>query len=112
MSWIQVLMFSATLHSQEVKDAAAKICQQPIVVDLKVCLGLLTSLLNQTKAQTMGVCLVVCAELCRAVLRCAVLCCAAYVYDYADQFCMPSSSLVQLHSFCMSCTESWCQDCE
>lgn len=29
-------MFSATLHSQEVKDAAAKICQQPIVVDLKV----------------------------------------------------------------------------
>ena len=33
---MQVLMFSATLHSQEVKDVAAKICQQPIVVDLKV----------------------------------------------------------------------------
>ena len=33
---LQVLMFSATLHSQDVKDVAAKICQQPIVVDLKV----------------------------------------------------------------------------
>lgn len=33
---MQVLMFSATLHSQEVKDVAAKVCQQPIVVDLKV----------------------------------------------------------------------------
>lgn len=33
---MQVLMFSATLHSQEVKDVAGKICQQPIVVDLKV----------------------------------------------------------------------------
>ena len=33
---MQVLMFSATLHSQEVKDVASKICQQPIVVDLKV----------------------------------------------------------------------------
>lgn len=31
-------MFSATLHSDEVKDVAAKICQKPIVVDLKVCL--------------------------------------------------------------------------
>lgn len=29
-------MFLATLHSQEVKDVASKICQQPIVVDLKV----------------------------------------------------------------------------
>ncbi len=29
-------MFSATLHSDEVKDVAAKICQKPIVVDLKV----------------------------------------------------------------------------
>ena len=29
-------MFSATLHSDEVKDVAAKICQNPIVVDLKV----------------------------------------------------------------------------
>ena len=42
-------MFSATLHSQEVKDVAAKICQQPIVVDLKVwhmhkyCPGLIIS---------------------------------------------------------------------
>lgn len=33
---MQVLMFSATLHSQEVKDVVSKICQQPIVVDLKV----------------------------------------------------------------------------
>jgi len=33
---LQVLMFSATLHSDEVKDVAAKICQKPIVVDLKV----------------------------------------------------------------------------
>ncbi|KAL3160771.1 hypothetical protein ABBQ38_009184 [Trebouxia sp. C0009 RCD-2024] len=32
---LQVLMFLATLHSQEVKDVASKICQQPIVVDLK-----------------------------------------------------------------------------
>ncbi|KAL0042243.1 hypothetical protein WJX77_007018 [Trebouxia sp. C0004] len=32
---LQVLMFSATLHSDEVKDVAAKICQKPIVVDLK-----------------------------------------------------------------------------
>lgn len=30
-------MFSATLHSEEVKDVAGKICQKPIVVDLKVC---------------------------------------------------------------------------
>lgn len=42
---MQVLMFSATLHSQEVKDVAAKICQQPIVVDLKVCLAKATIML-------------------------------------------------------------------
>lgn len=31
----QVLMFSATLHSPEVKRLAAAICQQPMLVDLK-----------------------------------------------------------------------------
>ena len=31
----QVLMFSATLHSPEVKRLAAAICQQPLLVDLK-----------------------------------------------------------------------------
>lgn len=34
-SIIQVLMFSATLHSPEVKRLAAAICQQPMLVDLK-----------------------------------------------------------------------------
>jgi superfamily II DNA/RNA helicase len=33
---VQVLMFSATLHSPEVKRLAAAICQQPMLVDLKV----------------------------------------------------------------------------
>lgn len=28
-------MFSATLHSEEVKELARKICQNPILVDLK-----------------------------------------------------------------------------
>eukprot|EP00878_Enallax_costatus_P008760 GHUV01009156.1.p1 GENE.GHUV01009156.1~~GHUV01009156.1.p1 ORF type:complete len:518 (+),score=137.30 GHUV01009156.1:119-1672(+) len=32
---LQVLMFSATLHSAEVKQLAASICQQPMLVDLK-----------------------------------------------------------------------------
>eukprot|EP00879_Flechtneria_rotunda_P016993 GHRR01017789.1.p1 GENE.GHRR01017789.1~~GHRR01017789.1.p1 ORF type:complete len:516 (+),score=173.42 GHRR01017789.1:811-2358(+) len=32
---LQVLMFSATLHSPEVKRLAAAICQQPMLVDLK-----------------------------------------------------------------------------
>ncbi|EFJ48542.1 hypothetical protein VOLCADRAFT_90875 [Volvox carteri f. nagariensis] len=32
---LQVLLFSATLHSTEVKDMAAKICVNPILVDLK-----------------------------------------------------------------------------
>lgn len=32
---LQVLMFSATLHSPEVKRLAAAICQQPLLVDLK-----------------------------------------------------------------------------
>ena len=31
----QVLMFSATLHSPEVRGLAEKICQNPVVVDLK-----------------------------------------------------------------------------
>lgn len=30
-------MFSATLHSDEVKDIAKRICHQPILIDLKVC---------------------------------------------------------------------------
>ena len=29
-------MFSATLHSDEVKDIAKRICHQPILIDLKV----------------------------------------------------------------------------
>ena len=29
-------MFSATLHSDEVKDIASRICQDPSLVDLKV----------------------------------------------------------------------------
>jgi len=33
---IQVLMFSATLHSEEVTAAADRLCQNPILVDLKV----------------------------------------------------------------------------
>ena len=33
---LQVLLFSATLQSPEVKDLAAKICTNPILVDLKV----------------------------------------------------------------------------
>ncbi|BDA42848.1 ATP-dependent RNA helicase DDX1 [Coccomyxa sp. Obi] len=32
---LQVLMFSATLHSDEVKDIASRICQDPSLVDLK-----------------------------------------------------------------------------
>jgi superfamily II DNA/RNA helicase len=32
---LQVLMFSATLHSLEVKRLAAAICHQPMLVDLK-----------------------------------------------------------------------------
>lgn len=31
------MMFSATLHSEEVQDIARRICHQPILVDLKVC---------------------------------------------------------------------------
>ena len=33
---LQVLMFSATLHSEEVKSMAEKLCQNPMLVDLKV----------------------------------------------------------------------------
>jgi hypothetical protein len=33
---LQVMMFSATLHSDEVKQMAARICQNPILVDMKV----------------------------------------------------------------------------
>ena len=33
---VQVMMFSATLHSEDVKSIAARICHQPILVDLKV----------------------------------------------------------------------------
>ena len=33
---LQVMMFSATLHSQEVKDIAQRVCHQPILIDLKV----------------------------------------------------------------------------
>ena len=33
---LQVLLFSATLHSQEVKSLASTICNNPILVDLKV----------------------------------------------------------------------------
>ena len=29
-------MFSATLHSDEVKDIAKRICHQPVLIDLKV----------------------------------------------------------------------------
>jgi hypothetical protein len=32
---MQVLLFSATLHSPEVRALAAKICQNPIIIDLK-----------------------------------------------------------------------------
>ena len=32
---LQVLMFSATLHSDDVKKLASQICQNPIVIDLK-----------------------------------------------------------------------------
>lgn len=32
---LQVLLFSATLHSEEVKRLAREICQQPVLVDLK-----------------------------------------------------------------------------
>jgi superfamily II DNA/RNA helicase len=32
---LQVLLFSATLHSPEVRALAAAICQNPIFVDLK-----------------------------------------------------------------------------
>ena len=34
---LQVMMFSATLHSDEVKEIAKRICHQPILIDLKVC---------------------------------------------------------------------------
>jgi superfamily II DNA/RNA helicase len=33
---VQVLLFSATLHSAEVKSLSQTICQNPILVDLKV----------------------------------------------------------------------------
>lgn len=33
---VQVLMFSATLHSAEVRQTADRICQNPTFVDLKV----------------------------------------------------------------------------
>jgi len=33
---LQVLMFSATLHSPEIKELADKICKYPTWVDLKV----------------------------------------------------------------------------
>ena len=33
---VQVMMFSATLHSQDVKDIAQRVCHQPILIDLKV----------------------------------------------------------------------------
>lgn len=36
----QVLMFSATLHSDEVKDIASRICQGATLVDLKARLHL------------------------------------------------------------------------
>lgn len=36
----QVLLFSATLHSDDVKKIAAKICRNPTLVDLKVSLFL------------------------------------------------------------------------
>lgn len=32
---LQVLLFSATLHSPEVRALAGRICQNPIVIDLK-----------------------------------------------------------------------------
>ena len=32
----QVLMFSATLHSDDVKQFAARVCRHPTLVDLKV----------------------------------------------------------------------------
>jgi superfamily II DNA/RNA helicase len=35
LSCLQVLLFSATLHSPEVRALAAKICQNPIIIDLK-----------------------------------------------------------------------------
>eukprot|EP00803_Ostreobium_quekettii_P004828 evm.model.scf_578.6 EVM.evm.TU.scf_578.6 scf_578:62481-70261(+) len=35
MDRLQVLMFSATLHSEEVKQLSSQICQNPIVIDLK-----------------------------------------------------------------------------
>lgn len=35
MERLQVLLFSATLHSQEIKDLAEHLCQQPVWIDLK-----------------------------------------------------------------------------
>ncbi len=35
-SRLQTLLFSATLHSPEIRDLAAKICQNPVYIDLKV----------------------------------------------------------------------------
>ena len=34
-SRLQVLMFSATLHTKEIRDFASQICQNPVLVDLK-----------------------------------------------------------------------------
>lgn len=42
----QVLLFSATLHSDEVKSIAARICRNPILVDLKVPILALSSLVQ------------------------------------------------------------------
>ena len=35
-SRLQTLLFSATLHSAEIRELATKICQNPVFIDLKV----------------------------------------------------------------------------
>ena len=35
-SRLQTLLFSATLHSPEIRKLATKICQNPVFIDLKV----------------------------------------------------------------------------
>lgn len=35
-SRLQTLLFSATLHSPEIRELATKICQNPVFIDLKV----------------------------------------------------------------------------
>ncbi len=47
-------MFSATLHSDEVKDVAAKICQKPIVVDLKVLFNFATAAMSNHESPHLG----------------------------------------------------------